>query len=593
MTINGEWKKAVNELIRTAKNAENVPLEGYSAPSYIEGKFGHTLSLVEKMEKQVLELPADEKDTVRKTMLEQLQKCKSQLEENNARELTVAQFAACLTKASSLYQRIQAESKRPMRNNILGFVDEIASEWHSLNTKFPYIPPFQEKMDKIIKEQEHLGKVLMILEIIEGMIHNVDSKTPIHTQENIVAGLKQLEKWPVAHRAAIRRLQKIWNSYFRFSRIKWQPEFEPVWPTPSVPTDLWQPSEEDVGIPDYEMIRPGTPAQSGLPFANRPDSSTDPILAEYTLPLAGKIVFSSDTIQPQIKNKEALKNNFSLTDPIFARAVWPTSIANYAIGKKKDGAPVYTVDKLMDEGHSQPSLVMSLNLKIDGKNVSPKYKFNDCFEYFHGNNIMYNTQQTLGWNMLGLGMDCETFFTGWDLMGRVLYGYLLRAGAGTHKVELSLHYNIFDNHVTHQHRRDLPTNIDTLTSYPLAEGSFEVEVPVGAKMPDTFGPNKVEPVPLKELQAFYQQRFNEDLLWVRLEEDWQIRIEAKEISEYDKFRDVMVTTKIPAKWGKAYACVGYKNPEKNQLFKQELVSLSIIIVVAGPNKTWDEGVESM
>jgi uncharacterized protein (DUF1810 family) len=594
LTINGEWKKAVNELIRTAKVAEDVrPLEQYNAPSYIEGKFAHTLSLVEKMEKQVSELPDDEKDTVKKTMLEQLQTAKNYIAENNARETKVAQFVACLSKANSLYHSIHFESERPRRDNILGFVDNIASEWHSINIKFPYLPPFQEKMDKIIKEQEHLGKVVMILEIIEGMVQHVDSKTPIHTQKGIVDGLKQLEKWPVAHRAAIRRLKKVWDSYFRFSRIRWQPEFEPVWPTPSAPTDLWQPSEEDVGIPDYDMIRPGTPAQGGLPFANRKDSTSDPILAEYTLPHAGQIVFSTESIQPQIKNKDALKNKFTLTEPIFARAVWPRAIANYAIGKKKDGTPVYPPEGLMNEAHLRPQLVMSLNLKIDGKPVSPKYTFNDCFEYFTGNDTMYYTQQTVGFGILGLPMDCETFYTGWDLMGRVLYGYLLRAGAGSHKVEMSLHYNLFDQFVTHQNRRDGPTNIDTLTSYPLAEGSFEVEVPAGAKMPDTFGPTKCEPVPLKELQNFYLQRFQENLLWVRLEEDWQIRIEAKEVIEYDKFHDVMVKTKIPAKWGKAYACLGYKNPEKNKIFQQELVALSIIIVVAGPNKTWDEGVETM
>ncbi len=591
LTINGEWKKSVNELIRVAKVAEVVPTStntgGYNAPSYINGKWAHTLSLVEKMEKQVNELPADD---LKNTMLEQLKTARAQIEENDKRNEVVSQFVGVLSKASLLHHRIAHEAERPMRDNILGFVDEVASEWHSLNMKFPYIPPFQEKIDKLIKEQMHVGKVVMILEIIEGMVQKVDSKVPIHKQEHIVSGLKQLEKWPVAHRAAIRRLQKIWNSYFRYSMENWKPEFEPEWPTPSAPTDLWQPSEEDVGIPDYEMVRPGTPAQSGLPFANRPDSTKDAILAEYTLPLAGKIVFANETIQPQIKNKDALKTKFSLTDPIFARAVWPRSIANYAIGKKKDGTPVYPVDGLMDKNYLAPSLIMSLQLKIDGKPVHRKYAFQDSFGYFHGNNNMYYTQQTVGFEILGLPMTPESFYTGWDLMPRLLYGYLLRAGAGTHKVEMSLHYNIFDQFVTHQNRRDGPTNIDTLTSYPLAEGSFEIEVPAGAKMPDTFGENHAEPVPLKELHAYFRSH-REHMLWCKLEEDWQIRVEAKEILEYDKFRDVMVKTKIPAKWGKAYGCLTYKNPEEK--WTQEAITYYIVIVIAGPNKTWSEGIEGL
>ncbi len=590
LKINGEWKKAVNELMRMAKAAEVVSTAnnaGYYKPrEYIYGKWAVALSLVKEMEAQANELPADELKT---TMLEQLKTARTQLKENDKRNKLVSEFVSVVEKASHLHYRLVCEVEQPLRDNILGFVDEVASEWHSLNMKFPKIPPFQEKMDKLINGQMHAGKVTSILETIKAMATNVDGKVPIHKQERIINGLKQLEKWPVAHRAAIFRLQKVWNNYFRFFQENWKPEFEPEWPTPSSPADLWQPSEEDVGLPGYEMIRPGTPAQSGLPFANRPDSTKDSIFAEYTLPFAGKIVFANETIQPQIKNKDAFKTKFNLTDPIFARAVWPRSIANYAIGKKKDGSPVYPADGLMEDPRA-PNLIMSLVLKINGKPVSKKYAFQDCFGHFGGNANMYNTQQTVGFGILGLPMAPESFYTGWDLMPRVLYGQLLRAGAGTHKVEMSLHYNLFDTDPTHQNLKDGPTNIDTLTSHPLAEGSFEVVVPAGAKMPDSFGPINVEPAPLQALQTYFRNH-REHMVWAKLEDDWQIREEAQELLEYDRFSKVMVKTKIPAKYGKAYGCLTYKSPENK--WPQEAITYYVVIVIAGPKKTWSEGVEGI
>lgn len=340
------------------------------------------------------------------------------------------------------------------------------------------------------------------------------------------------------------------------------------------------------------MIRPGSPAQSGLPFSDRLHSTKDAVISEYTLPLASKIVFANESIQPAIKNKDALKTKFNLTDPIFARAVWPRSIANYAIGKKKDGTPVYPIEGLMDHGYNAPQLIMSLMLKIDGKPVHSKYAFQDSFGHFSGNKTMYATQQTVGFEILGLPMAPESFYLGWDLMPRLLYGHLLRAGAGTHKVELSLHYNLFDSNPVHQNCKDGPTNIDTLTSHPLAEGSFEVVVPAGAKMPDSFGPVTVEPVPLKELQAYFNEK-REQLLWSKQEDDWQIREEATEFLEYNRFTKVMTKTKVPAKWGKAYACLTYMSPEQNPAWKQEAVKYYIVIVIAGPKKSWSSGAEAI
>ncbi len=585
-------------MIRDTEVAENVSIKAhYEAPGYISGKFKYCREQIEKAEKQVQELPDSDKDDVKQQLVDQLKTAKANIDENIAREETVQEFVHTLTKAYMLYHRIISESKQPIRSrNILKFVEETKSEWHSLNMKFPNIPPFQEKIDELLKEQEAFGKVIMILEIIEVTIKAVKHDSPIHTQEEVLEGLKKLEKWPVAHRAAIRRLNKIWDSSFRFRRIDWKDEYTPVWPIPTAPTDLWQPSEEDVGIPDYDMVRPGTPAQSGLPFAKRPDlAQKDPIFVEHTLPYAGQIVFAAEDIPRYIRNKDALKNKFTLSDAISARAVWPTSLANYAIGKKKtDGSPVYPVDKLLAEAHLAPRVMISLLLKIDGKLVFEKYAYQDTFAFFTADSDMYYTEQTLEWDILGAPNKPANLYTIWGLMPRMLYGQLLRAGPGTHKVEMSLHYNIHDNFVDHQNRRDGPTNIETLTSHPLAEGSFEVVVPEGAKIPDTFGKSQVEDVPLKDIKLYYRTRAPigpEHVLWCQEVEGWRIHIDAKEVIEYDEHTKQLIKIKIPAKYGKTYAVITYKSPEEK--WRQEAATYSTIVVVSGPLSNWSQGVETI
>ncbi len=593
LTINGEWKKAVNELIRDAKVAEHVVLgEPYNPPKYIAGKWDHALSLLEKLKKQVLEIPENEKDTVRQTMWDQINTGFSNIAENLDRETLVEEFVTILQKASMLYCRIVNEVGAS-RRNLADFADEIASELHSLNMKFPNIPPYQAELLKIIYQKEHSGKVSKILSLIESIIVRANARAPYHTQENILEVLKQLEQWPVARRFFISRLTRILDSEFRFHPQDRTPDLEPVWPTPTAPTDLWQPTEADFGMPDYELVRPGTPAQSGLPFGKRPDSTNHEAFVKYTAPYAGKIVFGTGDIPLLIdQNKDALKTKFSLSDQISARAVWPRSLANYAIGKKKDGTPVYTVDGHMDAVVNCPKLVMSLQVKIDGKPVHPRHEFQQSIGYFLGDSKLFNTQQTVFFNVLGLGIDFANHANSWSVKSRILYSYLLRAGPGTHKVEMALHYNVFEGDARHQHRVDGPTNINTLTSYPLAEGSFEVDVPAGAKMPDDFGPTQIEPVPLRALEKFFIDD-SEQLIWAALTSDWSIHVPEKEIIEvvnaaFDEYRKV----KIPAKYGKFYCCLSYINPQTCE-WKFEAAKYTIMQVIAGPKKSWEDGVESV
>jgi stress response protein YsnF len=590
--INNEWENAVYELARRAKLAEKIPLEDlYVPPRKIEGNWTNALSMVKLLQKQVRELPAN--DALRRELLEQVTTATENIEENRQRETSVASLVKVLDKASAVYVRLKTEAARLGRRDHSEFLRDVDSDWRALKSQFARIPLYEERVEKIMRENFTTTNVGPMLSIAEVVYLRVKSNEPIHEQELVVDTLKKLEKWPAAHRYCIRRLTRIWNYTFRFQMEKWCPEFEPIWPTPTAPADLIQPNEEALGLPSYEMIRPGTPEQTGLPFANRPDQSTkDAEFAQYTLPYAGKIVFSTSHISPHVGTfKSSLQTKFSFADSINARAVWPRAIANYPFAKNKDGTPVYTVEDIMDRSkYTVPDLVMSVQVKIDGKLVFPKYQFQDSIGYlrYAHDEKLFDYQQSLGFDLLGnLGSSYDNFSNVWRMMSRLLTGYLLRAGHGAHKVDVALYYNLFDGNPHHQKRVDNPSNIDTLTSHPLAEGSFEVDVPIGAKFPDDFGPTVAEPV---ALDAMVGKLLKEGLhlIWARQDGDWDVVLLAKEEIKVDPVTRVSYVVKTPAKYGKHYSCIAFERTSD-----LDYVLFCAVYVIAGPKPTWDNGIEEV
>lgn len=584
--VNLDWENAVFDLHRVARLAEKIPLEDlYVPPRKIEGNWNYALGEVKLLQKIVRELPADE--PLRRELMEPVTTAVENLEENLQREKAVSNLVKVLDKASAIYVRLKGEAARTVPRDHTEFIKDVVSDWKQIKAQFTrelIIPVYEERVRKIVKEHFASRDVRAVLNIIHGAYTNLSREEPMHKQERVLEVLKNLEPWPAARELCIRRLTRIWNARFRFEMEKWRPEFEPVWPTPTFEVELLQPHDDALGLTSYELIRPGTPEQTGLPFGNLPDQSTkDSDFARSGLPYAGKIVFSSQNISPYVeKCQSILRTKFGISDFIKARAVWPRALANYPIAKNTDGTPVYTVEGIMDRTKFKPPphLYMSLQVKIDGKLVFPKYQFQDSIAYWKGGEELFNYDQSCTFDLLG---DMSNFSSELGLVSRLLTGYLLRAGPGTHKVDVALFYNLFDGDAHPDYaRKDSPNNIDTLPSHPLAEGSFEVDVPVGAKFPDDFGPTVAEAKPFAALKRW------QNAIWAREEGDWELMYAAKEEIRVIPFTNEIQVIKTPAKYGKTYSCVYYK-----QSLNLDYAVYCVASVIAGPNKTWDDGTEEV